>query len=305
MSPAEMINDLENRISAARSDAEIFLQECGEVLASMRVSDFGNLPDQFTARRREVSRRFHDPLVRVGALVQRSPMFGNTDLQAVQSAVRRIDAALRLRYLQEWEPEVLHDEGTVLGVRPAGFSEETRLRAGDALDEIDHALDDVSRRLGVLKAEAEALGDEAEMAQRTAGEAVRVRPGTAFIMMMMDPGDPSLEDVKGTIQEEFARVGIRAIRADDIEHSDEITHRILDEIKSAEFLIADLSGARPSVYYEIGYAHAIGRRVILYRRKEERLHFDLAVHNCPEYTNLTDLRDKLRRRIAALTNRDE
>src|ERR1017187_4637212 len=103
MSPAEMINDLENRISAARSDAEIFLQECGEVLASMRVSDFGNLPDQFTARRREVSRRFHDPLVRVGALVQRSPMFGNTDLQAVQSAVRRIDAALRLRYLQEWE----------------------------------------------------------------------------------------------------------------------------------------------------------------------------------------------------------
>jgi len=34
-------------------------------------------------------------------------MFGNTDLQAIQSAVRRIDAALRLRYLQEWEPEVL------------------------------------------------------------------------------------------------------------------------------------------------------------------------------------------------------
>jgi Nucleoside 2-deoxyribosyltransferase len=231
-------------------------------------------------------------------------MFGNTDLQAIQSAVRRIDAALRLRYLQEWEPEVLHDEGTVLGMGPAGFSEEVRLGAPDALGEIDQALDDVLRRLGVLRAEAEAAGDLAEPTQRTVGDAVPVRPSTAFIMMMMDPGDPTLEDVKGTIQEEFA-AGIRAIRADDIEHSGEITHRILDEIKSAEFLIADLTGARPSVYYEIGYAHALGRRVILYRRKNERLHFDLAVHNCPEYNNLTDLRDKLRRRIATLTNRPE
>jgi hypothetical protein len=305
MSSAKTINDLESRISAARGAAELFLRECGQVMASMGVADFSSLPEEFAARRRDVARRFHDPLVRIVALIRRSPMFGNTDLQAVQSAVRRIDAALRLRYLQEWDPEVLHDEGTVLGMKPGGFSEEMRLTARDALGEIDNALDDVVRRLGVLKAEAEAATDAAEATQGTAGEAVRARPGTAFIMMMMDPGDPNLEDVKGTIREEFARVGIRAIRADDIEHSGEITHRILDEIKSAEFLIADLSGARPSVYYEIGYAHAIGRRVILYRRKDERLHFDLAVHNCPEYTNLTDLRDKLRRRIAALTNRDE
>jgi nucleoside 2-deoxyribosyltransferase len=122
------------------------------------------------------------------------------------------------------------------------------------------------------------------------------------IMMMMDPDHPELENVKTTIREEFARVNIRAVRADEIEHLGEITHCILEEIKNAEVLIADLTGGRPSVYYEIGYAHAIGKRVIMYRKKNERLHFDLAVHNCPEYANLTELRGKLRKRLAAMTN---
>jgi hypothetical protein len=42
--------------------------------------------------------------------------------------------------------------------------------------------------------------------------------------MAMNPADPGLEDVKSAIQEECARFNIRAIRADEIEHSEEITH---------------------------------------------------------------------------------
>lgn len=87
------------------------------------------------------------------------------------------------------------------------------------------------------------------------------------------------------------------------EHEDAITDRILHEIQASEFLIADLTYERPNVYYEIGYAHARNKRVILYRREGTELHFDVVHRNCPEYENTTALKKKLRKRLVAITNK--
>jgi hypothetical protein len=128
----------------------------------------------------------------------------------------------------------------------------------------------------------------------------RYVPNTAFIMMWMAKGKPELDDVCNTIKEVCSDFGIQAVRADDIEHQDKITDVVLQRIRESEFLIADVTGERPNVYYEIGYAHASGKRPILYRRESTALHFDLSVHNAPEYENLTHLKELLTRRFEAL-----
>ena len=122
-------------------------------------------------------------------------------------------------------------------------------------------------------------------------------------MMPINHQKGVLEDIYEVYKECFSKFGIKAIRADEIEHEDVITKRIIEEIKTSEFLVGDLTDERPSVYYEIGYAHSLGRRVIMYRMENTSIHFDLAAYNCPEYKNMKELKIFLLKRLEEATNR--
>jgi nucleoside 2-deoxyribosyltransferase len=121
--------------------------------------------------------------------------------------------------------------------------------------------------------------------------------------MNMDPQDDALTDIYSAIRSTCAAFGVQATRIDDVEHQERITDRILEMLRNSELIIADLTGERPNVYCEVGYAHAVGKRPILYRKKNTRLHFDLSVHNVPEYRNVTQLKELLHKRLEAILGR--
>lgn len=139
--------------------------------------------------------------------------------------------------------------------------------------------------------------------QQVAQPAINIKPNTAFIIMAIDPSKTEAEDACRAIKEVFHTYGIAAVRADEIEHQDKITDVILERIESSEFLISDLSGERPNVYYELGYAHAINKRPILFRQKGTKVHFDLAGYNIPEYNGVYDLKEKLANRLEEMTGK--
>lgn len=114
---------------------------------------------------------------------------------------------------------------------------------------------------------------------------------------------PTLKMFAMQLKEVCNKFKIDAFCADDVEHQDKITDMILQRITESEFLIADLTGERQNVYYEVGYAHAIGKRPILFRKQGTQLHFDLSVHNVPEYKNLTELKKLLIKRFEAITGK--
>ncbi|MFC1538329.1 hypothetical protein ACFL6H_02810 [Candidatus Latescibacterota bacterium] len=143
--------------------------------------------------------------------------------------------------------------------------------------------------------------DNANLSPRTITQ--NIKPHTVFVLMAINPDIPELEDVYHTIKDVCNNFKLIANRADEIEHQDRITDLILSEIKSCEFLIADLSYERPNVYYEIGYAHAHNKKPILIRKKGTKLHFDLSIHNAPEYKNITKLRELLTKRFEAILGR--
>lgn len=232
--------------------------------------------------------------------VKNSLLLTEADERDLSFSLKRILAALRFREYYAWDTEILHNEDVVLGVRSAGQTESDPAAPQSARGIVSNEIDKMFGVIELADASAERSGDEvASSVQRSA----KYRPNTAFVMMRIDPLDPNLEDVYNTIKSVCGAFGVRAVRADEIEHEGVITERVLAEIRASEFLIADLTGERPSVYYEIGYAHAIGRRVIMYRNNGSRVHFDLAAYNCPEYRNITDLKEKLTKRLVEVTNR--
>jgi hypothetical protein len=70
--------------------------------------------------------------------------------------------------------------------------------------------------------------------------------GYVFVAMPMAGGRPEYDDVRDTIVQAAEKCGLHAERIDDVQSNDRITDRLLESIRRAEYVVADLTDAKPN-----------------------------------------------------------
>lgn len=86
------------------------------------------------------------------------------------------------------------------------------------------------------------------------------------------------------ISEGLESAGYTVQRADDIKSQNNIIGDIVEGIISSDLVVADLTGANPNVYYELGIAHALNKKVILITQEIDDLPFDLRSYRVIGYS---------------------
>lgn len=77
-----------------------------------------------------------------------------------------------------------------------------------------------------------------------------------------------------------------------------IVERIYNQIAKADIVVSDMTGKNPNVFYETGYAHALGKRTILLTQKVEDIPFDLKHSPHVDYGKGTSaLKRELKKRV--------
>ena len=125
-------------------------------------------------------------------------------------------------------------------------------------------------------------------------------PGRCFVAMsfVADLDEAYLLGIKAAVEHDC---GMMAVRMKELQHNEDICDRLLSEIRQAQFVIADYTGHKNGVYYEAGFARALGREVINCCRDTDfdGLHFDTNHLSHIRWRTPADLRQQLTDRIRA------
>jgi len=76
---------------------------------------------------------------------------------------------------------------------------------------------------------------------------------------------------------------IKCFRLDEIRPAGRITDRLLNEIRAATLCVADVSGSKPNVMWEVGYAMALSKPTVFVTQRLADLPFDLRDMQALEY----------------------
>lgn len=143
--------------------------------------------------------------------------------------------------------------------------------------------------------------DASMEALRAAGYTSENKPHV-FVAM---PFKEDMEDIWDYgIQPTVKSAGYVCERADLSSFTGDVMDWVRKRIKTAEIVVADLSGSNPNVYLEVGYAWGAGVPTILLMNNSSELKFDVRGQRCLIYKRIKDLEKSLENELAGLKSRN-
>lgn len=117
----------------------------------------------------------------------------------------------------------------------------------------------------------------------------------AFVIM---PFNSKFDDVyKLGIKETAEKCGVIAERLDDQLFASNMVEQIYSQIDKSDFIIADMSDKNPNVFYEVGYADAKGKLVLLLTDNVDDIPFDFKQRPHIIYSNISLLKEDLEEKM--------
>lgn len=116
----------------------------------------------------------------------------------------------------------------------------------------------------------------------------------------LTPFHEEFDDTYRTVRRVVTDLGLKFSRGDEEFTSGPITRHIFKEILEAKFIIANLDGRNPNVFYELGFANAIGKPVIMLANHKTSTPFDVSVDRTLFWTFQEQLRNDLMLVLAKL-----
>jgi len=105
---------------------------------------------------------------------------------------------------------------------------------------------------------------------------------SVFVLM---PFDEAFADVYAhLIKAPLEAIGFVVTRADSLFNQQQILKDVVKGIADATLVIADVTDLNENVLYELGLAHALGKRVVMITQKLDQLPFDLRPYRANEYS---------------------
>ena len=119
-----------------------------------------------------------------------------------------------------------------------------------------------------------------------------------FVFVLM-PFDGAFDDIYQLgIKAACKEAGGYCERVDEQIFVESILERVYNQIDKADLLIADMTGRNANVFYEVGYAHGLGKRVLLLTQNADDIPFDLKHYPHIVYGGkITELKQELEKRV--------